>query len=110
MNRHFTGFPKDSQPAHKVIHKDSQHPSVVATTDRYTVFMTKGTHIVSGEMAQVILDAIRTNNPDVTVALDVFGNGAKTMDITLVTAHVVSLMKHEDRDDVDYANVSFLRR
>lgn len=40
------------------------------------------------------------------IALDVFSNGVKTMDMTLVTAHIVSWMEHEDSEDVDLKTVS----
>ena len=75
----------------------------------YTVFMTKGSHVVSSAMAMLILGAVKAGKTDVTIEVDVMGS-SRPIEMTLVTAHVVSLMKHNAEADVDFANVRHLRR
>jgi len=72
--------------------------------------MTKGTHVVSAEMAERILNAIREHTTDVTVFLDSLEGGDGTLEMTLATAHVVSLMKHNEEREIDFANVHYLQR
>jgi hypothetical protein len=110
MNRFFARFFRNPQLTHKVVHSRLRDYWRVATTDQYTVFMTKGTHVVSADTAEAILDAIRTGKSDVTITLDVYGSRTTSVDMTLITGHVVSLMKHEEREEIDFANVTHLRR
>lgn len=95
----------------KATRRAASYPRGVSALDPgYTVFMTKGTHVVSTAMADRILEAIREGQTDVTVELDVLEHNGHTVEMILVTAHVVSLMKHRDeRGDIEFANVRQLR-
>jgi uncharacterized membrane protein len=74
----------------------------------FTVCMTKGTHVVSCDVAMLILEAIRSGAKDVTVTLQSFGDGTP-IKTTLVVNHIVSLMQHNE-EMADFDNVRFLRR
>jgi hypothetical protein len=84
----------------------------VATADPgYTVFMTKGAYVVTSAVADAILEAVRTGKADVTISLEVMGAVGRKVEMTLITSHVVSSMKHQDdRGEVEFANVRQLRR
>ncbi len=62
--------------------------------------MTKGAHVVSYDVAMQVLEAVRTNATDVTIAA-ACGGTAQPRTFTLVVSHVVSLMQHAEADVPD---------
>jgi hypothetical protein len=64
----------------------------------YTLILSKGTHLVSDDAAEGILEAIRSGEPLIRVDLDLFGRSAVRRETTIVTSHVVALTKNLPRE------------
>ena len=74
----------------------------------YTVFLTKGTHVVSEHAALQIVQALRENATDVTINVDAFGDGSRHIEMTIFLKHVVSMMRHEPEEQGPLHNVRLI--
>jgi len=62
----------------------------------YTVFLTKGTYVVSEPDAERIRAAVALREPFVEVGVDLRGDGAAAHRAEIATAHVVTLVRVPD--------------
>jgi hypothetical protein len=72
---------------------------------QYTVFLTKGTYVVSESDAERIRAAVASGEPFVEVEVDLRGDGATAHRAEIATAHVVTLVRVPDALDVPAAAV-----
>lgn len=66
----------------------------------YTIFMTRGAHVVSEQDATQVLQAIANREPHVNVVSDIIGDGLCTHSVRLVTAHIVSVSANASAEAV----------
>ncbi len=59
----------------------------------HTLLLTRGTHAISSEAREAILNAIRAGEPLVEVRVDLFGAETERL-TTIVTAHVIAIAEN----------------
>lgn len=61
--------------------------------DAYTMILTQGVHVVRGDVARIIRDAINEGHRTVDIDVDLFGGPDSSRRTMIVTAHVVALVE-----------------
>jgi hypothetical protein len=67
---------------------------------KFSLVLSKGTHLVSEKTLQIIVDAIESGRRVVQIPVDRFHDGNEIL-CTLVTAHVVALFPIQEGRDGD---------
>jgi tRNA U38,U39,U40 pseudouridine synthase TruA len=61
----------------------------------YTVYLTRGAHVVRERDAERILEAVESRAPHVLVQADILGDDLVWNSVRIIVAHVVSIVRNE---------------
>ncbi len=82
----------------------------MGTDESYTMILTKGTHLISGEAAERVRSAIERDEAIVHISLDPFGAVDPDRTTMIAVRHVVAVTKNPVVAEPAAKNVAMFRR